>query len=137
MKAYVSTYFCGDLDLVGQVINEIALRFPCTASGSPELDHLILDVPQTYEIYASEGFISTDFVEAWQFSEGSYSATVKAGDAHISQSGANWTVELAGVKRGTFVDLNQAFAFASRADWNWWYGKRPSEKDDAKSLQKF
>lgn len=136
-EACVSTYFCGDLVSVGEVINEIASRFSCTASGAPELAHLILDIPQTYQIYEADEFISTDFVDAWSFSEGAYSATVQAGDARVTPAGENWVVELSGVKRGTFVDLNQAFAFASRAYWDWWYGERPVEKEDVKLLGQF
>lgn len=134
-KAYVSTYLYGDLGSVGRVINEIASRFPCTASGAPELDHLILDIPQTFEIYENGEFNSTDFVEGWKFAEGSYTVAVQAGDARVTPAGENWVVELSSVKRGTFVDLNQAFAFAGRADWNWWYGDRPVEKEDVKLLR--
>lgn len=130
----VGTFFHGDLNSVGITINAIASRFKCTASCDPELAHLLVDVPQTHEIDELNDFISTDFPAAWMFQGDTYTAPVQAGLARITKAGDNWSVELSGVKRGTFIDLNHAFAFAGRASWDWWYGPRPDEPTDTKTL---
>jgi hypothetical protein len=130
----VGTFFHGDLDSVGSTINSIASRFACTASSSPELSHLIVDVPQTHEIDELNDFISTDFPAAWSFKGDAYTASVPAGLATITKAGEHWAVDISGVKRGTFIDLNHAFAFAGRASWDWWYGPRPEEPTDQKVL---
>jgi hypothetical protein len=130
----VSTFFHGDLDSVGATINAIAERFPCSASSAPELSHLLVDVPQTHEIDELNDFISTDFVEGWTFLDDIYTAKVPAGNAMISKSNTHWTATISGVKRGTFVDLNHAFAFAGRASWDWWYGSRPDKQAELRAL---
>ncbi|TLX15986.1 hypothetical protein [Rhizobium sp. MHM7A] len=130
----VGTFYQGDLGSVGSTINAIASRFPCTASCDPELAYLLVNVPQTHEIDEMNDFISTDFVEAWTFLDDAYTLSVPAGDARVTKSGENWAVELSGIKRGTFIDLNHAFAFAGRASWNWWYGPRPEEQTHTKAL---
>jgi hypothetical protein len=124
-KISVSTYFMGDLGPVGEVLNSIAIAFPCTVSSAPELAHLAIELPQTHDIEEIGGYMSTDFVEAWTFADGVYEAIVDAGPTKITQAGALWKVEISGVDRGRFIDLNHAFAFAGRAYWNWWYGPRP------------
>lgn len=130
----VGTFWHGDLNSVGTTINAIAARFKCRASCSPELSHLLVDIPQTHHIDELNDFISTDFPHAWMFQGDAYTASVQAGIARITQAGDNWTLEISGVKRGTFVDLNHAFAFASRASWDWWYGPRPDETTNTQAL---
>jgi hypothetical protein len=138
-KMDVGTFFMGDLTSVGDVLQKIADAFPCTVSSAPELAHLLVKVPQTHEIdelndFMSTDFMSTDFVAGWAFADGVYNATVEAGDAMVSQDGELWKVEISGVDRGRFIDLNHAFAFASRADWNWWGGLRPAEQTETLAL---
>lgn len=134
IKMNVGTFFMGDLTSVGDVLQKIADAFPCTASSAPELAHLLVKVPQTHEIDELNDFMSTDFVAGWTFADGIYKATVEAGDATISQDAKLWKVEISGVDRGRFIDLNHAFAFASRADWDWWGGPRPSEQTETLAL---
>jgi hypothetical protein len=133
-KMDVGTFFMGDLTSVGDVLQRIADAFPCTASSAPELAHLLVRVPQTHDIDELDDFLSTDFVAGWVFADGIYSATVEAGLARISQDDKLWKVEVSGVDRGRFIDLNHAFAFAGRADWNWWGGPRPSDEGERLSL---
>ena len=130
----VGTFLYGDLNSVGTVINAIASQFSCTASCDPELSHLLVDIPQTHDIDEQNDFISTDFPEAWTFQGDVYTASVQAGLAIIAKAEKGWAVEISGVKRGTFIDLNHAFAFAGRATWDWWYGPRPEEATDTKTL---
>lgn len=133
-KITVGTFFMGDLTSVGDVLQKIADTFSCTASSDPELAHLLVKVPQTHEIDDLNDFMSTDFVAGWAFADGVYNATVEAGDAMISQDGKLWKVEISGIDRGRFTDLNHAFAFASRADWRWWGGPRPAEQTETLAL---
>jgi hypothetical protein len=134
MKISVSTYFMGDLDPVGAVMNSIAAAFPCTATSAPELAHLIIEIPQTHDIEEAGEFMATDFKEGWMFVDEAFLAEVDAGSARITQADAFWKVEISGVDRGRFVDLNHAFAFAGRAYWEWWRGPRPEVMPERRGL---
>lgn len=122
-----STYFAGDLESLAEVAEAVITAFPCSVEYSPELGHLLVNCPISYEIAEPNDIVSTDFPEAWEKSNDEYSAEVRAGRAIISPDEQNWKLEISGVKRGTFTDLDSAFAFASRAYWDFWLGPRPDD----------
>jgi hypothetical protein len=131
----VSSYVGRNLDGIGDLARAVLATFAGhLESASPELEHAVIDLPRSFEIEQPEFLESTDHPDAWALDGRSMSARVAAGDAVIRTDGALPVLEIGGVRRGTFLTLDAAMAFAGRCDWAWWEGPAPEERVPPKGL---
>lgn len=124
----VSVGFGSPVAALGELLGALAAWEPATIGCSPELDHFCVEIPRRVELEPGERLeiMSTDYPGGWTFAGGEYSARVQSGEAVISPGDAGrWSLSVSGVRRASFRDLDSAFAFAGRCDWDWWEGARP------------
>lgn len=105
-----------------------------SVNRSVELDAFLVDLPLTLEIEKGDDLLPTDMVEGWRFQDGGYEANVESGEARIHSEGGLWRLSVDGVARVSTRELNDAFAYAGRCDWRWWYGPKPASMNKAGAL---
>lgn len=124
---YVSSFHGSNLEMIGNVVRNIADTFPCQVSADPELAHTIVMYDHIFDItdhVSDNEYLSTDFIENWTQDQTGYHVNTEYGHATVVLDGTKYRFLLDGVLRGTFRDINTAIAFAGRCTWNWWNGTR-------------